>query len=91
MRTTDQLAYMLTKGNIHHDAMTFFVDFVANQTTLCITWCPKLFSQTFLLLSFWKDPSDVSDDDTQTESVDQMWSEYASKVLRNLVAFWIII
>ena len=55
VRTTDQLADILT-GNVHHDAMASFVDFVANQTTLWTKWSPQLFSQTFLLLSFRKAP-----------------------------------
>ena len=32
-QTSDQLAGIFDKGHIHHDAMEFIFDFVANQTT----------------------------------------------------------
>ena len=69
VRTTNQLAdFLLTKGLfIHHIPVEFIVVFVANHTTLGIKWCPQFFSQTFLLLSFRKAPSDVSGDDTAQE------------------------
>ena len=48
--------------------MAFFVDFVfSNQTTQWIGWRPQLFSQTFLLLSFSKAPSNASADDRNRE------------------------
>ena len=44
------------KGTVDHDAMAFFVDFAAIQTTLWIKWSPQLLSQTFLLLSLRRAP-----------------------------------
>ena len=45
------------KGNVHHNAVDFIVDSVANQTTY------------FRMLSFRKAPTDVSDDDTTRKTL----------------------
>ena len=68
------------KGNVHHDAMEFFVHVAANQTTLRIKWHPRLFSQTVLLLSCTKAPSNVSGDDTNRHC----WPDMESILLKGI-------
>ena len=67
------------KGDVHHSAVAFTVDFVANQTTLCesnnvLSFCRKPFSYSAL-----GKPQAMPQVMTQPENVDQIWSQYAPK------------